>query len=374
MTKFELSISTNYVPDWGIVEAFRELFQNAIDNETTNPENKMDWNYDGHKITISNKTSKLKAESLLLGGGTKADDENTIGKHGEGYKIAFMVLLRNNKSIKVYNYGAREVWSARLIVSRRYGQQVPAIFVEKEAVWKSVPNNDLTIEVSGITPEEYIAIQDKNLNLRQDTIDRVNITGSGSIILNPEEKGNIYVRGLFISNESSLSYGYDFEPSVITLDRDRRMVSTFNVQWQTSLMWNIAAKMNESLSGRAVKLVNEKAGDTKYVTSNYPYSETKHELFDAVAKDFYEEHGDDAIPVTSNFEYKSVEHLGDGKPVIVSENKASIIRKSSVVEEHTTLEVTSLREKFENFAERIEGKLSDEELNELKELIEQIDW
>lgn len=374
MTKFELSISTNYVPDWGIVEAFRELFQNAIDNETTNPENKMDWNYDGHKITISNKTSKLKAESLLLGGGTKADDENTIGKHGEGYKIAFMVLLRNNKSIKVYNYGAREVWSARLIVSRRYGQQVPAIFVEKEAVWKSVPNNDLTIEVSGITPEEYITIQDKNLNLRQDTIDRVNITGSGSIILNPEEKGNIYVRGLFISNESSLSYGYDFEPSVITLDRDRRMVSTFNVQWQTSLMWNIAAKMNESLSGRAVKLVNEKAGDTKYVTSNYPYSETKHELFDAVAKDFYEEHGDDAIPVTSNFEYKSVEHSGDGKPVIVSENKASIIRKSSVVEEHTTLEVTSLREKFENFAERIEGKLSDEELNELKELIEQIDW
>ena len=360
MTKFELSISTNYVPDWGIVEAFRELFQNAIDNETTNPENKMEWKYDGNTITISNKTSKLKAESLLLGGGTKADDENTIGKHGEGYKIAFMVLLRNDKKITVYNYGAQEVWDVRLVTSRRYGQKVPTVFVDYKHIWNKVPNNDLTIEVSGITPEEYITIQDKNLNLRDDTVDKVDIPGSGSIILNPEEKGNIYVRGLFISNEKSLSYGYDFEPSVITLDRDRRMVSTFNVQWQTSLMWNIAAKMDESLSGRAVTLVNNRAGDIKYVTNNYPYSETKHELFDAVAKDFYEEHGDDAIPVTNNFEYNSVEQSGEGKPIIVTEDKANLIRRSTVVAEHTIVEIPILSERFESLLSRIQGKLSDE--------------
>lgn len=99
ISKYELAISTGYVPDWGIVEAFRELFQNALDNQITNPENTMGWGYDTNTevLTVSNKTSKLTVDSLLLGSGTKTNDKNTIGKHGEGYKIAFMVLLRNNK-------------------------------------------------------------------------------------------------------------------------------------------------------------------------------------------------------------------------------------------------------------------------------------
>lgn len=45
MTKFELTISTNYVPDWTYVEALRELFQNALDQQTENPANKMLFEY-----------------------------------------------------------------------------------------------------------------------------------------------------------------------------------------------------------------------------------------------------------------------------------------------------------------------------------------
>ena len=45
-----------------------------------------------------------------------------LGGSGEGYKIAFMVLLRNNKGIKVYNYGNRETWDAKLVKSKRGGK------------------------------------------------------------------------------------------------------------------------------------------------------------------------------------------------------------------------------------------------------------
>lgn len=64
----------------------------------------MTFSYDSEAETlkVSNKTSVLKAESLLLGCGTKHDSTNTIGKHGEGYKITFMVLLRSSKRITVY--------------------------------------------------------------------------------------------------------------------------------------------------------------------------------------------------------------------------------------------------------------------------------
>ena len=155
-SKFELSISTEYVPDWGLVEALRELFQNALDNETMNPENKMGWQYSKRsgEVKITNKTSKLLVESLLLGSGTKHNRTDTIGKHGEGYKIAFMVLLRNNKTIRVDNYGANEIWDVRLVKSRKYkGQLVPTVFINKEPVWKKKPSSDLTITVGGITEE-----------------------------------------------------------------------------------------------------------------------------------------------------------------------------------------------------------------------------
>ena len=178
VSKYELAISTGYVPDWGVTEAFRELFQNALDNEITNPENKMEWKYDeeSETLTISNKTSVLQAETLLLGSSTKANDKYTIGKHGEGYKIAFMVLLRNNKSIRVYNYGNRETWEVKLVKSKRYnGQMLTTVFVEKEAIWHKVPNNNLIIEVSGVNKDEYNEIVARNLHLRADKIKKENL-------------------------------------------------------------------------------------------------------------------------------------------------------------------------------------------------------
>ena len=121
-----------------------EIFQNALDNEIANPENKMGFNYDeeNQRLTISNKTSVLNPESLLLGSSTKRDDKDTIGKHGEGYKIAFMVLLREGKDIKVYNYSAREIWETRLVKAKRYNNRlVPTIFINKQAIWNKVPNS-----------------------------------------------------------------------------------------------------------------------------------------------------------------------------------------------------------------------------------------
>ena len=40
MRKYELSISADYVPEWGTTEAIREYFQNSIDEETRDSSNK----------------------------------------------------------------------------------------------------------------------------------------------------------------------------------------------------------------------------------------------------------------------------------------------------------------------------------------------
>ena len=61
MRKYELSISADYVPEWGVVEATREFFQNSIDEQTRDGSNKMFFNYDSETqvMRIGNKHSDL---------------------------------------------------------------------------------------------------------------------------------------------------------------------------------------------------------------------------------------------------------------------------------------------------------------------------
>lgn len=365
-SKYELTISTNYVPDWTYIEAIREIFQNAIDNETVSPENKMEFTYEDGVVRVINKTSVLKIDSLLLGSTTKKDDVNTIGKHGEGYKIAFMVLLREGKSIKVYNYGSREIWEARLVKSKRFnGQLVPTIFVEKEAFWKTAPDSNLTVEISGITEEEYSRITEKNINI-QENVQCVKVKNKGRILTDTEqEAGNIYVKGLFICKNDKLKYGYDFAPSALTLDRDRRLVGDFNLQWGTSIMWG-AAFANGDLKSELVELVEDNSFDTAYIST----LASSDELGELVVNSFISKNGNQATPVTSTEEMEDAIDQGL-KPVIVNSNTASLIRAThgSTI---TVYKKKDIKEKFQALLEKIESRLSDAELAEFESLIDEL--
>lgn len=369
-SRYELPFSLSYVPDWTYIEAFRELFQNALDNEIMNPDNKMLFDFDNKDgiLRVCNKTSSLELDSLLLGSTTKANNEDTIGIHGEGYKLAFLVLLRENKSITVYNYGKREIWTVKLVKSRRYNNQmVPVITVEKEAFWKHIPDNDLTIEVGGITQEEYDCIVSKNLNLQKD-VERYESYGYGSILTSEKEQGNIYVKGLWVCNTKEVKYGYDFEPKLISLDRDRKLVKTFDIVWNASCMWK--SQIEEGKRKELIaSMIEDGTPDVRYFSS-IDYGKSS-EMGDLLAHRFKERHGDNAVPVKDNDELESVRIMGK-KPVIVNCEVANYISKSTSNE----VEIPVLKEKtsvkLENIILKIENKLTDEELEELRSIVEEI--
>lgn len=311
-SKFELTIDTNYVKDWGVPQAIRELFQNSVDEEVQNPDNKSYFSYDKETQTliIGNKQSILNIESLLLGVTTKTNDKHTIGQFGEGYKIATMVLLRTGHPITFYNYGAREVWTTRLVKSRRYnGRLVPTFFVDKNFFWQSTPDNNLTIKVENITEGEYEKICDFILCLQPDIGETMDCDSYGKILLDARYKGNVYVSGLFVCKNDRINYGYNITPEYLQLDRDRQTVSDFDLLWTTSRMWSLHKETQVFKD----LLYSKHPDDVAYIDVMVSISNFQEDFM----QDFIDRYGPNTIPVTNQEEYDLVKERG-GNPVFVT--------------------------------------------------------
>jgi hypothetical protein len=316
MSKFELSLSPEYVPNWTVVDAVRELFQNALDQQTVLLNNTMFFKYHDNPfgegtLELGNNYSVLQTSSLLLGASTKRDDPNTIGKFGEGYKIAALVLTRLGKKFTIYNYGAKEVWTFKFVKSRKYGDvQVLTVDVNKAYFWKSMPDNDLTMEIEGITAEEYQLIIASNLHLQEDY--KAIETPYGRILIEDMHKGKVYVNGLYVCDNKEFQHGYDVKPKHITIDRDRKAVTDWDLSYITGRMWSSTSVEH---GDKIRQLVRDNAKDIHHL-HYHSHSTTSYARIAAL--DFKKEYGVKATPVVNEEQAKMAKK--DGKvPVIVSE-------------------------------------------------------
>lgn len=360
MSKFELSLASDYVPDWTIVDAIRELFQNALDQEAQMPDNTASWSYKDGTFKISNKTSTLTAETLLLGSTTKADDNKTIGQFGEGYKIATLVLLRNAKQVTIYNYGLREVWRPRFVQSRRYGVPILTFFVDKKYPWKQVPDNDLTIEVTGLTDEEWFEqIVPANLHLQSDVkIEESNEYGEA--LGDPRHAGLVFVNGLYVCEYEPYHFGYNFKPGNLKLDRDRKLASDFDLRWLASKFW-----LNNP---RAIDFIEQGLADVSYISDMVWYGSSA-KLIDEAFEEFRLVHGPHAVPVVTQEEaYKMPAGYN---AVIVSSNYKNLITRSSAYEEPEDDSI-DLLDKLQQWFDSIEDNLTEEQSEQFNEIMEEL--
>lgn len=365
-TKFELTLTKNYANNWGVQEAIREMIQNAIDQEKQIKDNTMNISYDGSNVlSISNKSSVLSKKSLLLGYTSKADDAETIGQFGEGYKLALLVLNRIGKKVTIYNYGAKEVWTSKFVKSRKYeGEEVLTIFVEHESIWKKIPNANLTIKIEGITPSEYEEIVNRTLLLRSDIKETLTSDEYGTILLDENQKGLIYVNGLFVSSIEGLTYGYNLKPSHLKIGRDRDLVSTFDIVCTTSKMW---LEHNNHL---LQDLIKNGAKDIEYVPT---YLWNKKNVLDSIYKSFILENGSNSIPVSSQVEFDEMKsRYNDYNIVIVNRVYKEIILNNVEFKKNMQQAVKkdlSLEEEFIHWKKRNRINMMGSSIYELENLL-----
>lgn len=303
---YELTLTPNYVSDWTFNDALRELIQNGTDQEVLDKENKFQIIYNGKEKTLRlvNQKSVLKINTLLLGRSSKANNEDTVGQFGEGYKIAALVLNRLGKTFTIYNNEKGEIWESRFKNSEKWLEKILAFYVYKH----DTDNSGLCIEVGNVTHEEFNNLYKVWLHLENCDYSKAD-TGYGEIILDEEYAGEVYVNGLFVDCNSDLKYGYNFKPKYIRLERDRKTCDSWNVEEITSLMIAEAMVKGDIPIEQVRKMIEERADDVYHFEFNTYKNDVKKvqemliESFDSQNPQPY------SIPVDSQEDVKKSKHM-----------------------------------------------------------------
>lgn len=218
LNTIQYGIGREYLSDWGIPEAIREIYQNFMDHG----EYKVVTKYledDKILVKLVNDFTPHSLDFLKIGHSRKDGDQN-IGKHGEGLKMAMMIFSREDKHCHVitgnklytptfvHNGGiedcfAIDVWSSK--------SQVNAFVVE--FICDSTTFTDFDNHV--IKPED-ILFDNKH---------------DGKVVNKPA--GELYCGGLFVCVDNKLTRAYDVLPRNMHLDRDRKVPRNIDVVWHT---------------------------------------------------------------------------------------------------------------------------------------------
>lgn len=372
---YELTLTQNYCSDWDFNNAIRELIQNGTDQEILEPNNKFKVTYDrkSEKLFLTNATSKLNINTLLLGRSSKTNNEDTVGQFGEGYKIAALVLNRLNKTFTIFNNEKNEKWESRFKNSDKWKEKILAFYISKN----STEDTGLVIEVGNVSYKEYSDLY--NVWIKMFDWDYLKVdTSYGEILTDEDLIGEVYVNGLKVDCNSELKYGYNFKPRYIKLERDRKTCDSWNVGDITSKMIAEAMVKGDIKIETVKKMVESNADDVYHLDFN-TYNSNVQEVQKMLVVAFDEEYGGykDAIPVETQEQYRLVAGYG-GYPVIVPCKVANLVKeetKKRISDLISKPEVNTLtmKEKFQRWYDIYSEQLKTQAKTELCELITMID-
>jgi hypothetical protein len=315
--KIELTIKSDYLPGWGLHEGVRELLQNAKDAEVefSAP---MSVRMRDDVLIVENEGCTMPYDALLLGHSTKTSRGDLIGKFGEGFKLGILALIRAGHSVKIRN-GA-EVWTPTLDWSEKFSSKVLIFNIQGGRK----DENRVQIEISGINPEYFKnEIKPRFLWLDKDgrrAEERVE-TCYGTLLLSERYKGKLYVKGIFVENKPDLTVGYDLQDADV--DRDRRMVGSYDFGRRSRLIWETAVATRPDLLDPFFQLIELQSPEMAGF-DGWDARRLSPEIQAFVVNKFTERNGSDAIAVRNLGESAELDHFGK-KGVICSEAMRAVV-------------------------------------------------
>ncbi len=369
----ELSLSSKYVKHWTVDDALRELYQNAIDRAEDWPAEMITRvNFNSGKDTtlvIGNEDTTLDINTLLLGETNKTDNLNMIGKFGEGYKLAFLVLCREGYTVTVDT--GSELWTPYIEQSDNFDAEVLKIEIETDRAY----NTGTRFIISGIEEEVYNNYEAKNLHLTPGY--PCIKTSNCEVLTSPEHLGKIFVGGLYVCDyKGTVMHGYNFKPGIFELGRDRQVIAGFNLAWEASKALVEASINDIEMTNSILDNIDNK--ETEYLRS---FVDSDNILVNAAWDRFIAEYKDH-VPVSSDSEAKRLrkEYIGI-KTVVVNDRIFELLEHATGYKElRDNLKKRPAPQKPETVINKFYDKYKDKMRKEVREafakelMLEAIDW
>jgi len=316
MSKVELSINVAYLPSWGAWEGIRELVQNGKDAELEFGA-MLEVTYLNGTLRIENDGASMDRNVLLFGTTSKHGRSDMIGKFGEGLKLGTLALVRQGHTVKIRT--GDEVWTASIARSERYDADV----LYFDCVGGREPKKRVRVEIDNVSEEVWEELRERFLFITKPKKNEIVATDRGDLLLGARYRGRIFVKGIFVQRDPRLQYGYNFKHAEV--DRDRKMISSWDQEYESSRIWGDAVAARPDLLDPYFELMSKGDADLKgaEVTTSY----IPREVREGVAAKFKAQFGADVVPVNNLSESHEVEHLGK-RGVVVSKGLGAMLAES----------------------------------------------
>lgn len=348
--KIILSITKNYRPNWDTWCGIRELVQNSRDAEVEfSAPFSCSYNKKNRTLTLVNTGCTLSHESLLLGETTKKDKPDLIGQWGDGLKIGVLALLREGKLVHIRT--GNEVWQFVFEHSPEYKTTVLVVKIRTVKTFRNV----VEVEVVGLSPSEWedLAPRFRWLPGMKDASTEVINSSYGSLLC--DRPGKIYSRGIWVEDNPSLLYGYDFLDIPLNIDRCR--VDSYCLEEGCRRVISSSIEVNPNLIPMFYQMILSDSADIR----GFEYWTPSPTIASSLKKEWVKQYGENTIPLAPG-EVSSTHSGIIGIPT----NRVAQCVLGKVV---GTLESAKKRLKFSIKKEYSLNELQPRELRDLSEVL-----
>ncbi len=217
------------------------------------------------KVVLANSCVQLKPDILQLGQTSKQGESQLAGCHGEGLKLAAMVMSRENYRVSIETNNSH--WDFSLADSSRFRciispseEDIPKrkprpgreMALLRSRIWRdvSVFIGPLREPVSqGVSLEQFkkwlgVTFEIRGYSYPESVIE----TNDGSLIMDPRYRGKVFLKGLLLPacalETRSFQFGYNFLHGEVNRDR-QRLVSRYQEADLVRKIWESAIQKNK---------------------------------------------------------------------------------------------------------------------------------
>jgi hypothetical protein len=185
--------------------------------------------------------------------------------------------------------------------------------------------SSLRFEIEHVSPAQWEIVQGNVRRLHE--AGDVLRGETGWLLASPQEMGRLYVGGLFVRqlNERFL-YGYDFDPNVLHLDRDRSAVDSFDLSWECGRLLRDLG-VGDFQERLLMDALSKTSQDVQYLLRSATPLVKK--VKETAFEEFISQFGESAFPVDDEHEARWVRKTYVGvNPVVVNDVLCGAITES----------------------------------------------